>query len=417
MNVKKIFTDRSHFEVFILGIFSGMPIVILYSTLFTWLAEEKIDLSVITSFAIAKICYSLKPFWAPLVDQLQIPLLSKIGRRKSWMILCAGGITLVLLLMANSNPSESLSEFYYLTFALAACSATFDIVYDAFRIEKFEPEMQALAAANSVVGYRIGMLISGAGALYLADFYNWKIAFWIMALIFTAGCFFIIIFATEKKHVTKHFSVNSIESWKELTVNPFIDFFKKDSAIIILLAVMTFKLGESMLGTVAMPFYIELGFSKTEIANVTKVFGLIATIVGSYLGGLLMVKIGVFRTMILTAIAQSVTNLTFVWLNHAGHDINVFTAAIAIENITGGMGSGALVGYLSILCNLRFTATQYALLSAMAGLPSRTIVAYSGKLVQYMGWDLYFVMTVFLAIPGILLFMYLHRKHPSQSNN
>jgi PAT family beta-lactamase induction signal transducer AmpG len=200
-----------------------------------------------------------------------------------------------------------------------------------------------------------------------------------------------------------------------MTLDPFIDFFKREGAIVILLAIIFFKLGDAMLGVVAMPFYLKLGFTKSEIGFVSGTFGVFATIVGTYLGGYIMYCLGSFRGMIITAIAQSVTNASFIWLNHMGHDINAFMVAIAIENVAGGMGGGALVGYLSVLCNKKFSATQYALFSSASGLFSHTIVIYGGSIVELVGWDLYFFGTIILGIPGILILTYLKNKY--ESNN
>ena len=199
-----------------------------------------------------------------------------------------------------------------------------------------------------------------------------------------------------------------------MTLDPFIDFFKREGAIAILLAIIFFKLGDAMLGVVAMPFYLELGFTKSEIGFVSGTFGVFATIVGTYLGGYIMYCVGSFKGMIITAVAQSITNASFIWLNHMGHDINAFMVAIAIENVAGGMGMGALVGYLSVLCNKKFSATQYALFSSASGLFSHTIVIYGGSIVEQVGWDLYFFGTIILAIPGILILTYLKNKYENK---
>jgi PAT family beta-lactamase induction signal transducer AmpG len=200
-----------------------------------------------------------------------------------------------------------------------------------------------------------------------------------------------------------------------MTIDPFADFFKRDGAILILLAIICFKLGDAMLGVVAIPFYLDLGFTKSEIAFVSGVFGVIATIIGAFAGAYLMYRIGSLNGMIVTAIFQSFTNTSFIWLNHMGHDINAFMIAIAIENIPSGMGSGVLAGYLSVLCNKKFTATQFALFTSASGLASHTIVVFGGAMVKSIGWDLYFLLTIILAIPGIFLLIYLKNKH--ENNN
>lgn len=410
MSVLKIFTDYRHLQIFVLAIFSAMPLGILYRVISAWLTEEQIALAVITTFSISKIFYSLKFLWAPIIDQIRIPILGKIGHRKSWMILCAGALAFILFLMSKLDPKNSLAELYVLVIALGLLSATFDIIFDAFRIDILEKEMQAIGAANTIFGYRIGLIIISSGAFYFSELYGWTKVFFIISLSYCAVIFY--IFSLSEPVIARDkFDAFSLHSWKVMTLDPFIDFFKREGAIAILLAIIFFKLGDAMLGVVAMPFYLELGFTKSEIGFVSGTFGVFATIVGTYLGGYIMYCMGSFRGMIITAIAQSVTNASFIWLNHMGHDINAFMVAIAIENVAGGMGGGALVGYLSVLCNKKFSATQYALFSSASGLFSHTIVIYGGSIVELVGWDLYFFGTIILGIPGILILTYLKNKY------
>ena len=410
MSVLKIFTDYRHLQIFILAIFSAMPLGILYRVISAWLTEEQIALAVITTFSISKIFYSLKFLWAPIIDQIKIPILGEIGHRKSWMILCAGALAFVLFLMSKLDPKSSLAELYVLVIALGVLSATFDIIFDAFRIDILEKEMQAIGAANTIFGYRIGLIIISSGAFYFSELYGWTKVFFIISLSYCSVVFYILSL-NEPTIIRDKFNAFSLHSWKVMTLNPFIDFFKREGAIAILLAIIFFKLGDAMLGVVAMPFYLELGFTKSEIGFVSGTFGVFATIVGTYLGGYIMYCMGSFRGMIITAIAQSITNASFIWLNHMGHDINAFMVAIAIENVAGGMGGGALVGYLSVLCNKKFSATQYALFSSASGLFSHTIVIYGGSIVELVGWDIYFFGTIILGIPGILILTYLKNKY------
>jgi PAT family beta-lactamase induction signal transducer AmpG len=410
MNALKIFTDYRQFQIFILGAFSGMPLYIIYSTLAAWLTDEHVDIAIITTFAIARVFYSFKVFWAPIVDQIKIPVLSKIGHRKSWMIVCASAIAFILFSMGNIKPNESLHELYILVIILGFASATFDIVFDAFRIEKLEPELQALGAANAVTGYQIGGLLAGAGAFYYADLYGWSSTFFAIGTFYATGVLFILS-VQEKEIIREKFKTLSLHSWKVMTLDPFIDFFKRDGAVLILSAIIFFKLGDAFLGVVATPFYMKLGFSKSEISSVVKIFGLGATLLGTYIGGYLMYRLSPFKGLIIGAIAQSITNVSFIWLNHMGHDINAFMVAIAIENIASGMGTAALVGYISMICNKQFSATQYALLSSASGLFSHSIVMYGGKLVKLLDWDMYFLMTIIMAVPGILILIRLNNKY------
>lgn len=406
-----ILTSYKHFEIFILGAFSGMPLAIIYSTLGGFLKDANIDIAVITSFAVSRIFYSLKFAWAPLIDHLKIPVLGKVGHRKSWMILSALIIAYALYGMSMTNPIDDIKYLYILAITLGIASSTFDIVFDAFRIERFAPEEQSLAAANTIFGYRLGMLLSGGYALMFADDYGWQMTFLCLSAIFIVGSLFILTtkeVTIEREKVTDF----SYKTFDIMVLKPFQDFFSKESAWLILWAIIFFKLGDAFLGVVAIPFYKELGFTGKEIFSIIKVWGLAATIIGSYLGGYLMLKYGNFKTLIITGIAQSVTNIVFVWLNHVP-TTEVLTIAIAIENIGAGMGTTALVGYLSYLCNKQYSATQYALLSSASGLASHSIVAYGGTIVKFIGWDIYFIMTVILAFPAIVMFLKLHKRHIS----
>lgn len=396
-----------------------MPLAMFY-TLLVWLKEVNVDIAVVTTFTIGLNAYSLKVLWAPIVDQIQIPVLNKTGHRKSWMIICTGTVAVIFYLMAQIDPklNQSMTTLYILTIALGIASATFDIAFDAYRIEKLENELQTLGAANAVFGYRVGCLISGAGALYFADLYGWSYTFIAMSVIYACGICYILT-TNESEIVREKFNTLSLHSWNVMAIDPFKDFLTRDKAIIILFAVIFYKLSGAMFGTVASPFYIELGFTKSQIAGVVKIFGFGATILGVYIGGYLMYRLGNFKGLIVAGIAQALAHLSFIWLNHMGNDTGALMIAISIENLASGVGSAALVGYLSNLCNKQYSATQYALLSSASGLFSHTAGVCGGSLVKALGWDMYFFMTIILAIPGLIMLWYLNqyfaRKREIQS--
>ncbi len=528
-NAIKIFTDYRQFQIFILGIFSGMPLAIIYTTLATWMTTIGIDIAIVTTFAIARVFYSLKFLWAPYVDQVNIPIIHRIGHRKSWMFLVSGLIAIVTFSYSRCNPVEFIIPVFVLTICLGILSATLDIFIDAYRIDLFEKESLSIASANAVFGYRLGLLISGAGALYMSEDYGWQLPFIVICILYLVAMIFILTLNEPKTGARKgsfkyilfalvpflgvgitlyelgldsrsvfgyvfklaimlscililmkflfkkvnflHFLLGvvltkllysylyfnhflqvlnnygplciylfcltiiffiftwkdsknrnedlkgiSLDSWKSMTIVPFIDFLKRDGAMIVFLAIIFYKLGDAFLGVVAYPFYINLGFTPKEISLVAKVFGFFATVSGAYLGGFIMYRFGYFKGLMIGGIAQSITNFAFVWLNHMGHDTNALAVAIAIENIASGMGDAALVGYLSYLCNKQFSATQYALLSSASGLFSHSIVMYGGTMVKEMGYDMYFTLTVVMAIPGLLLLVYLNKKYGLSNN-
>ena len=407
-DVLKIFSEKKQLEIFILGIYSGMPLYVIYSTLAAWLKTENISLEIITSIAIARVFYSLKLFWAPFVDHVQLPYIHNIGLRKSWMILMICLIAIVMFSYSYLDPKDSMTPIFILTLLLGFASATLDVVIDAYRIDTVEESKLAAAAASAVFGYRIGGLIAGAGAFYIAHNYGWHHVFCLISALYLLGIFF--VFSLKERKRRKHKIAIDIKTWKKIVIEPFIDFFQRKYSFTILLAIIFYKLGDAMLGVVATPFYMKLNFSLQEIAKIVKIYGFGATIFGAYLGGIIMYKYGNIRGLIICGIAQSITNLAFVWLNYQGHDLNALTITITVENIASGMGDAAIIGYLSYLCNKHFSATQYAMLSSSSGLFSHSIVAFGGKIVQTIGWDLYFIMTSILACPGLLLLLLLHSK-------
>ncbi|KJV62024.1 major Facilitator Superfamily protein [Rickettsia amblyommatis str. Ac/Pa] len=320
-------------------------------------------------------------------------------------------MALVLIAMSKENPEVSLTALYFLTILLGFLSSTFDIAVDALRIDKFDQATQSIASATAVFGYRIGMLITGAGALYLAEITgnNWQLTFCVIAIIFVVATIFIITI-NAKELVRERMNIISITSWISTVINPFKDFFKREFAATILLAVIFFKLGDAMLGAVASPFYIELGYTKGEIAIIAKLYGLIATLVGGFVGGIIMYRVGSLKGLIITGIAQSLTHFAFIWLNHQPPSFEALLIAITIENFAAAMGATALVGYISNLCNKKYSATQYTLLSSASSLCNNTVTIYAGKLVNMMGWDGFFIFTIILALPALFILMYLNKK-------
>ncbi len=410
MNIIKIFTKYKLFEILILGMISGMPLAIIFSTLSIWLKEASIDIALITTFSVARLPYSLKIFWAPLVDCFKAPLLGKFGHRKSWLILCTIFTSLTIFAISRISPASSLGSLYFLTILLGIFSATFDISVDALRIEKLNETEQAAGGSIAILGHKLGMLITGAGALYFTHISNnWSQTFLAISIILALSIIFIIT-VKEDKIIKDRADNFSISFFQQLFLAPLKDFLSKEKALAILLSIIFFKLGDAMLGVVSGPFYIELGYTKEQIAVVVKIYGLIATILGSIAGGIVVYKIGNFKGLIATGIAQSLTHFAFMWLNHQELHFTSLLVAISIENFACGMGSAALVVYISSLCNKKYTGTQYALLSSSASLCNNTITIYGGSLVKILGWDNFFILTVILALPGIVILMYLNDR-------
>jgi len=410
MNILKILKDYRLFEILVLGIISGMPLAVIFSTLSFCLTENHVPISIITTFVIARLPYSLKPLWAPIMDHFRVPILGRLGHRKSWIILCVALMSLIFFLISKVSIESSIFTLYILTISLGFVSATLDINVDAFRIERFDESTQAIAVASAILGYRLGMLLTGAGALYFAHITNsWPQTFFVISCILAFSMIFILTLKEQEINREK-INVFSTKSLMNMVINPFKDFFSRENSIIILLAIIFFKLGDAMLGVVSGPFYLKLGFTKEDIATGVKLFGVIATLLGTSAGGLVIYRLGNFKGLIITGIAQSLTHIAFIWLNHQGPNFNSLLIAIAIENFACGMGAAALAGYLASLCNKKYPATQYSLLVSSATLCNNTITAYGGRLVEMLDWDLFFILTIIMALPGLALIIYLDRK-------
>lgn len=321
-------------------------------------------------------------------------------------------LALAIFAVGQTDPHANLK----LTVAAAVCvaflSATQDIVVDALRIEILKPEQQGLGAAATQWGYRGGMLASGAGALYAATFGGWAVAYTIMACLMAVGIVGMLM-VDEPEHPADMGARQSTAQWFQIAViGPFLDMTTRPGWLLILLVVVLYKFGDALAGVMTSPFYVETGFTKLEIANVSKVFGVIATLAGVAAGGALVLRAGLYRGLLAAGVLQMLSNLMYVALAEIGYSVPMLTATIGIENFTGGMGSAAFVAYLSLLCNARFTATQYALLSALAAVPQRILSAWGGVLAENLGWAPFFLLSTAAALPGLLLLVYLMRRFP-----
>ncbi|MES2214594.1 MAG: MFS transporter [Pseudomonadota bacterium] len=399
------------FQIFILGIISGMPFSILYTSLIAYLKDYEIDLSIITTFAIARLPYSLKIFWSPLIDYFSLPILSKFGHRKSWMLLSSITICCILIAISGIDPKESIVHLRFLALGLGIMAATYDISYDALRIEMLDENEQGIGAANAVPAYRVGAYITGGLALYVAGVSeDWRLTFLLMAGLFALGALFIMSVREGAKAISPEATESLKSKIKQFVVMPFMDIITRNHALVMLLAIVLYKLGEAMLGFVTVPFCMEIGYSKTQIGVVLKGYGLIASLCGGYAGGLLLYRIGNINGMICCGVLQAASNLMYLWLHYQPVLDSSLLTAVAIDNFTGAMGSTALVAYLSILCNKNYTATQYAFLSGLATIMNNTLSMQAGSIIQFMGWDHFFYLTAFLEIPSLALLLYIGRR-------
>lgn len=411
-----------------LGFAAGLPFLLVFSTLSAWLRDEGTTRTVIGFFSWVGVTYSIKVFWAPVVDRLPLPLLTRwMGKRRSWMLLAQLGIAGGLIGMAYSDVDTQLTRIALFAVLVAFSSATQDITVDAYRIEAMTPEYQGAMAATYVLGYRLALLVAGAGAFYIAEFSSWQMAYLVMAALMLVGvCTTLLI------REPKHPAVNSvvlkktegseisrfIHGFKAALVNPFTEFFTRNGkvAMVILLLIAVYKLSDITMGVMANPFYLDLGFSKVEIANVTKVFGFVMSIVGAALGGILVVRYGIMRPMLLGSVLIVVTNLLFALLAVMEPDWRLLAAVISADNLSGGLATSAFIAYLSSLTHSAYTATQYALFSSLMTLPAKLLGGVSGIIVDHQGYPVFFVYAGLIGLPAIGLVIWLMVASNSNQN-
>jgi PAT family beta-lactamase induction signal transducer AmpG len=397
--------------IFFLGISSGLPLALILSTLKALLLDKGFDLKTIGFFSLISLPYTFKFCFAPVIDSFAIPFFTRFfGQRKSWIILTQLVLAIFILLLGSSAILASLSAIAVFAVLVALASASQDVVIDGYRIELIDQANQGIAASFYIYGYRIGMLISGAGALALAEVFNWEVVFLTMS-----GCMIattlITIFADETRQNFKKKSHNFNSWFQNSVVEPLLDLTKHHKWYFVLAFIICFKLGDAFAGSLTLPFLLEIGFSKIEIASIVKTFGLFATLFGVFIGGVLVKKIGITNSLWIASIAQMLSNLTLCYLSQIGYNPQVLYLVIFIENLSGGIGDAVFVAYLSGLCNVAFSATQYALLVSLATLARSVLTSSAGIFAQDFGWYYFFILSTFLAVPGLVFLFLLNKKN------
>nr|WP_174805186.1 MFS transporter [Marinobacter daqiaonensis] len=417
-----------------LGFSAGLPFLLVFSTLNARLADVGVQTATIGFFSWLGITYSIKVFWAPIVDRLRLPVLDRLlGKRRSWMLLAQAGIATGLYLMATVDPVAAPEMMALCGLLVAFSSATQDVAIDAYRIEIAEDRLQAALAATYIFGYRVALLVAGAGALYLAEFWGWQVSYQVMALLVGVGMLTVLIVrepqvnhyaaaadiahrvqqeAGKRAHLPPRLA--RLMGWfSAAVVGPFLDFFQRyrELAILILITVAVYRISDIAMGVMANPFYLDfMGFSKTQVADVTKIFGFFMTIAGSMLGGVMVVRYGVRRILVLGAVMTAATNLLFVWLAQMPPDIVSLALVVSADNLSGGIANVALIAWLSSMTSAAFTATQYALFSSLMTLPGKFLGGFSGIVVADFGYAEFFLVAGLMGIPAILLSMYMKKN-------
>ncbi len=416
-----------------LGFSAGLPFLLVFSTLNARLADVGVETATIGFFSWLGITYSIKVFWAPVVDRLKLPVLNRLfGKRRSWILLAQAGIATGLYLMAAVDPLSAPETLALCGLLVAFSSATQDVAIDAYRIEIAEERLQAALAATYIFGYRLALLVAGAGALYLAEFWSWQVSYQVMAALVGVGVLTVLV---AREPEVNHFAaaediaekvqeeaarrghlpprLAKLAGWFYAAVaGPFLDFFRryKELAIVILVLVAVYRISDIAMGVMANPFYLDfMGFSKTQVADVTKVFGFFMTILGSMVGGVLVVRYGVRRILLAGAILTAATNLLFVVLAQYPPDIKLLALVVSADNLSGGIANVALIAWLSSMTSASFTATQYALFSSLMTLPGKFLGGFSGIVVADFGYAQFFLVAGVMGVPAILLVLYIMR--------
>lgn len=377
-----------------LGFSSGLPLAITGSTLQAWLTAEHVDLRLIGVFSLVGLPYTLKVLWAPVLDRFRLPWL---GRRRGWILLTQGMLAGSIFALGACSPSAMPWLVGWLAFLLAFLSASQDIVVDAYRADVLKEKELGAGAATTVVGYRLALLVSGAAALIASDYLPWNQVYGAMAALML-GCSVFTLIAPEPVE-----QVEAPTSLRDAVWLPLASYFKRSGAVEMLLFIMLYKLGDAIAGAMATPFLLDLGFSRSDVGTVNKAFGLLSTILGTLVGGGIIARIGINRSLWVFAFLQALSNLCFTGLAWVGKNYTVMVGAIAVENICGGMGNAAFVAFMMSLCDKRFTATQYAMLTSFMAITRVFAALPTGFAVHALGWAMFYAVSVLGAMPGILL--------------
>ena len=412
----RIYAQPASLRMLFLGFAAGLPLLLVLGTLSFRLREAGIDRSTIGYLSWVGLAYGFKWVWAPLVDRLPIPYLThRLGRRRSWLLLAQVTIIIGLVGMAVSDPRQTLGPVVWCALMVAFGSATQDIALDAFRIESAEPTQQAALAASYQTGYRLAMIWAGAGVLWVAAWVQgdnpagyvqeaWQAAYMVMAASMVVGLFTVLI---SKEPVTAELPpARNVREWLQgALIDPFADFIKRYrwQAVLILSLIAVYRISDVVMGIMANPFYVDMGYTKTEVATVTKVYGVLMTLLGAFVGGVMALRWGVMRILMLGAILSALSNLLFAWLSGHGHDVQALIFVVSADNLASGIASAAFIAYLSSLTNIQYSATQYALLSSMMLLLPKFIAGFSGEFVNAHGYAYFFNATALLGMPVLIL--------------
>ncbi|MEM9100813.1 MAG: MFS transporter [Pseudomonadota bacterium] len=424
----KLFHHPKVLMMFFFGFGAGLPFLLIFSTLSWWLNEIGVEKAAIGLFAWAGITYSIKWIWAPIIDRWKLPF--ALGKRRNWMLVGQVGVLIGLVSLSVINPLDNLFLFAACTVFIAFSSSTQDIAIDAFRIESADEHYQGAMSAVYVFGYRLAMFVAGAGALYLASLLTWTSVYQIMAALMFVGIvttFFVSepLHAEDKQSdVTPNQINEKVSPWKgpaasiqlsflksviQAVVMPFAEFAKRYGvwAVVVLVLVSVYRLSDLAMGIMVNPFYSDMGYTKAEIATIVKVYGVAMTVLGSFVGGLIIYRYHILRPMLFGAVAVVITNIVFAGLAIVEKDTKILTFVISVDNFSGGFANTALIAYMSSLVNKTYSATQYAIFTSIMTLPGKIVSGFSGIVVEAIGYFHFFLYTAALGIPAVILTVFI----------
>jgi len=412
----KVYLEPPSLRMLLLGFSAGLPLLLVLGTLSFWLREAGIDRTTIGYLSWVGLAYAFKWVWAPLVDWLPIPLLTRwLGRRRSWLLLAQLAVMAGLVAMSFNDPRVALKPVVWGALSVAFGSATQDIALDAFRIESANTDRQAALAAAYQTGYRLAMIWSGAGVLWLAarsevvglavyQHSAWQTAYLVMAASMLLGM--VTVLLSPEPGLRAMPKARNLAEWlRGALIDPFADFLRRygGRAVLILALIAVYRISDVVMGIMANPFYVDMGYTKDEVAAVTKIYGVIMTLAGAFIGGAMSLRLGVMRVLMLGAVLSAASNLLFAWLFTRGHDVSSLIFVISADNLSSGIASAAFIAYLSSLTNLNYSATQYAIFSSVMLLAPKFLAGYSGRYVDAFGYQNFFCATALLGVPVLLL--------------
>jgi PAT family beta-lactamase induction signal transducer AmpG len=426
----RVYLEPASLRMLLLGFSAGLPLLLVFGTLSFWLREAGIDRTTIGYLSWIGLAYGFKWVWAPLVDRLPIPWLTRwLGRRRSWLLVSQGVIMAALVGMALTDPRQALLPMVWCALAVAVGSATQDIALDAFRIESADAQRQAALAAAYQTGYRMAMIWAGAGVLWIAarvqadpasayEHGAWQVAYLAMAASMLLGVL-TVLFSPEPQAQPMARARNAADWLQSALIAPFADFLRRYGrrALLILALIAVYRISDVVMGIMANPFYVDMGYTKEEVATVTKLYGVVMTLLGAFVGGALAMRFGVMRVLMLGAVLSAASNLLFAWLGTLGHQVPALIFVISADNLASGIASAAFIAYLSSLTNVSYSATQYALFSSMMLLLPKFLAGYSGWFVDAYGYSTFFSATALLGVPVLLLVWIASRQADSGDVN